>query len=46
MKTVISARDIEQLINSGGDLNSLPTDAIITPHPRKICCGILRTAVR
>ncbi len=34
MKNVISARDIEELLRTGGDINSLPTDAIFTPSAR------------
>src|SRR3984957_6492486 len=36
MKTVISARDIEELLSRGGDIKSLPTDAIITPSARDL----------
>jgi L-fuculose-phosphate aldolase len=36
MKNVISARDIENLLQSGGDIRSLPTDAILTPSARDI----------
>src|SRR5271165_1258494 len=36
MKTVISARDIEDLLSKGGDLRSLPADAIITPSARDL----------
>ncbi len=36
MKTVISARDIEDLIRSGGDVRSLPADAILTPSARDL----------
>jgi L-fuculose-phosphate aldolase len=34
MKTVISARDIEELIRKGGNVQSLPPDAILTPSAR------------
>src|SRR5437867_6786661 len=34
MKTVISARDIEELLRNGSDLQSLPADAILTPSAR------------
>ena len=34
MKTVISARDIEELLQTGGDARSLPSDAILTPSAR------------
>ena len=36
MKNVISARDIEELLRRGGDLKSLPADAILTPSARDI----------
>src|SRR5258708_2279171 len=36
MKTVISARDIEELLSNGGDVNSLPADAIMTPSARDL----------
>ncbi len=36
MKTVISARDIEDLLSNGGDLKSLPADAIVTPSARDL----------
>ena len=34
MKTVISARDIEDLIRKGGNVQSLPPDAVLTPSAR------------
>lgn len=34
MKTVISARDIEDLLSKGGNVNSLPADAILTPSAK------------
>src|SRR6266566_3745343 len=34
MKTLISAKDIEQMLRNGGDLKSLPADAILTPSAR------------
>ena len=34
MKTVISAKDIEELLRKGGDAKSLPADAILTPSAR------------
>jgi L-fuculose-phosphate aldolase len=34
MKTVVSLRDIEDLLHKGGNLNSLPQDAIYTPSAR------------
>ena len=36
MKTVISARDVEALLRDGGDLKSLPADAIFTPSARDL----------
>ena len=36
MKTVISAKDIEDLLRSGGDVNSLPGDALLTPSARDV----------
>ena len=36
MKTVISAKDIEELLLQGGDLNSLPADAVYTPSARDL----------
>ena len=36
MKTVISAKDIEDLLSKGGDIRSLPADAIITPSARDL----------
>jgi L-fuculose-phosphate aldolase len=36
MKTVISARDIEELLRSGGSVSSLPGDAIYTPSARDL----------
>ncbi len=36
MKAVISAKDIEDLLRDGGDLKSLPTDAIFTPSARDL----------
>src|SRR5258708_2580067 len=34
MKSVISAKDIEELLRKGGDLGSLPPDSILTPSAR------------
>ena len=34
MKTVISAKDIEELLRTGGDVKGLPGDAILTPSAR------------
>ena len=36
MKTVISARDIEELLGQGGSASSLPSDAIFTPSARDL----------
>jgi L-fuculose-phosphate aldolase len=36
MRTVISARDIEEIMRDGGDIRSLPTDAIFTPSARDL----------
>lgn len=36
MKTVISARDVEEMLRRDGNLNSLPTDAIFTPSARDL----------
>ena len=36
MKTIISARDVEELLRHGGDLKSLPVDAILTPSARDL----------
>jgi L-fuculose-phosphate aldolase len=34
MSKVITARDVEELLRSGGSLSSIPSDAIITPSAR------------
>ena len=36
MKTVISARDIEDLLSKGGNVSSLPVDAILTPSAKDL----------
>ena len=36
MKTVISAKDIEELLARGGDVKSLPADAILTPSAKDL----------
>jgi L-fuculose-phosphate aldolase len=36
VKRVISARDVEELLRSGGDVRSLPADAILTPSAQDI----------
>ena len=34
MKSVISLRDVEELVRNGGDIRSLPADALLTPSAR------------
>jgi L-fuculose-phosphate aldolase len=36
MNKVITARDVEELIQSGGSVSSIPSDAIITPSARDL----------
>jgi L-fuculose-phosphate aldolase len=36
MKSIISAREIEELLRQGGDIKSLPSDAIFTPSARDL----------
>jgi L-fuculose-phosphate aldolase len=36
MKTIISAKEVEDLLRNGGDIKSLPTDAILTPSARDL----------
>jgi L-fuculose-phosphate aldolase len=36
MKPVVSAKDIEELLRQGGNVNSLPADAILTPSARDL----------
>jgi L-fuculose-phosphate aldolase len=36
MKHIISVRDLEDLLRRGGDVNSLPADAILTPSARDL----------
>src|SRR5262249_43914662 len=36
MKTVISARDLEELLARGGDVKSVPADAILTPSAKDL----------
>ncbi len=36
MKSVISAKDIEELLRNGGDPGNLPADAVITPSAREL----------
>jgi L-fuculose-phosphate aldolase len=42
MKKVISARDVEDLLRSGGDVRSLPADAIYTPSALDILSDLER----
>ena len=36
MKTVVSAKEVQELIRQGGDLRSLPADALFTPLAREL----------
>ncbi|MDB6023441.1 MAG: aldolase, partial [Pedosphaera sp.] len=45
MRTVISARDIEELLRNGGDVKSLPADALITPSARDMMRDLENRAV-
>ena len=36
MKTIISAKEVEELLRNGGGLSSLPADAILTPSARDL----------
>jgi L-fuculose-phosphate aldolase len=36
MKIIVSAREVEELLKNGGDLKSLPADAIFTPSARDL----------
>jgi L-fuculose-phosphate aldolase len=36
MKTIVSAREVEELLRNGGDVRSLPADAIFTPSARDL----------
>ncbi len=42
MKTVISAKDIEDLVAKGGDMTSLPSDAILTPSAKDLLRDLQR----
>ena len=47
MKTVITARDIEELLAKGGDVRALPADALLTPSARDILRDLeTRSAMR
>ena len=36
MKTIISAKDVEELLRRGADLRALPSDALLTPSARDL----------
>ncbi len=36
MRTIISAKEVEELLRNGGDVKSLPSDAILTPSARDL----------
>lgn len=36
MKQIVSAREVEELLRNGGDVKSLPADAILTPSARDL----------
>src|SRR5271170_7862620 len=36
MKIIVSAKEIEELLRNGGDVKSLPADAIFTPSARDL----------
>src|SRR5579863_9471731 len=36
MKAIISAREVQELLRNGGDVKSLPSDAILTPSARDL----------
>ena len=36
MRTIISAKEVEELLRKGGDIKSLPNDAILTPSARDL----------
>jgi len=36
MRTIISAKEVEDLLRNGGDIQSLPSDAILTPSARDL----------
>ena len=43
MKTVISAKDIEDILRRGGELQSLPADAVYTPSARDLLHDLQRS---
>src|SRR4051794_3002962 len=46
MKTVITAKEIEDLLRSGGDVKSLPADAVYTPSARDVLRDLERRSGR
>ena len=36
MKVIISAREVEEMLRNGGDVRSIPSDAIVTPAARDL----------
>ncbi len=46
MKTIISAREVEELLRNGGGLSSLPADAILTPSARDLVRDFENNGVR
>jgi len=46
MKTIISAREMEELLRNGGDAKSLPSDAILTPSARDLLLYFETTGAR
>src|SRR5665213_1365567 len=36
MKNIVSAKEVEELLRNGGDIKSLPADAIFTPSARDV----------
>jgi L-fuculose-phosphate aldolase len=45
MKQVISVRDLEEMVRSGRDVRSLPTDALLTPSARDFLRDLERNGV-
>jgi L-fuculose-phosphate aldolase len=46
MKTVISAKDIEDILRQGGDWKSLPSDAVYTPSARDLLHDLEKRGAR
>jgi L-fuculose-phosphate aldolase len=46
MKTVISAKDIEDVLRQGGDWKSLPSDAVYTPSARDLLRELEKSGAR